>query len=246
MAKIQNTDWIRIFIRSFYLQAAWNYESMQALGFAAAIVPVIKKICKTKEERKAFLRRHLEFFNAHPYFASYVLGATIRLEEMNGPNTEEAVRSVKKGLYGPLGSLGDQIFWSGLRPMAGLVGAMIAFQGSIWGPILFLAIYNLPHLFVRYWGLKRGYALGENVTQELIKPLYKRAIEGIQAIGAVATGIFISTHVVILSRLHINRLILFLLCIILCWLAYRRRLSLYVQCLFIVVVGLSVALIFNW
>lgn len=246
MSRIKNIDWIRIFFRSFYLQAALNYESMQALGFVASLTPIVQRICKGTKERTAFLQRHLEFFNAHPYFASYVLGASVRLEERKEPDTDEAVRTVKRGLYGPLGSLGDQLFWSGLRPVAGVIGALVAFQGSIWGPVLFLLLFNLPHMFVRYWGLKRGYELGARVSQELMKPMYRRAIDGIRAIGALSIGFFIGTHVMILSRLHINRLILFLLFIILCWVAYRKRVSLYVLSVFVVVVGCIVAVVFNW
>ena len=234
MSRVRNIDWIKIYIHSFYIQAAWNYENMQALGFTATMVPVLKRICKTKEERISFLRRHLEFFNAHPYFASYLIGASARLEEIKNPDTDEAVRVVKKNLHGPLGSLGDQMFWSGLRPLAGAIGATLALQGSMWGPILFLLLYNLPHLFIRYWGLKCGYRLGAKVSQELVKPRYKKAIQAIQSIGALAVGVLISTQAVTLSRSGINRLILFLLFIILCW---------YALCIFVAVFGCVIALV---
>ena len=39
-----------------------------------------KNYTKTKEERSAALKRHLEFFNTHPYI-SPILGVTLALEE---------------------------------------------------------------------------------------------------------------------------------------------------------------------
>ncbi len=39
-----------------------------------SMIPAIKKLYKTKEDRSAALKRHLEFFNTHPYVASPILG----------------------------------------------------------------------------------------------------------------------------------------------------------------------------
>ena len=227
ISKIRHTDWIRIFLRSLYLQAALNYERMQGLGFASSMAPIIERVCKETSERKAFLRRHLEFFNAHPYFASFALGASVRLEETDGVDKESQVRMIKGRLCGPLGSLGDQLFWNALRPMVGFVGAIIALYGSLWGPILFLFAFNLPHLGIRYWGLKRGYDLGTDVSRELMRRIYRRAVMTIQLMGAIVVGLFMGTKAGSLAQVHINHLVLFLLFIILCWIALKRRLPLY-------------------
>ena len=47
---------------------------MQNGGWAFSMIPAIKKLYKTKEDRAAALKRHLEFFNTHPYIASPILG----------------------------------------------------------------------------------------------------------------------------------------------------------------------------
>ncbi|MBD3224490.1 MAG: PTS mannose family transporter subunit IID, partial [Caldithrix sp.] len=75
------TDHLSIFFRSFLLQAGWNFKSMLSIGFVFALLPVAKRLYKTNEERKKFLLRHIGFFNAHPYFASYALGAIAKIEE---------------------------------------------------------------------------------------------------------------------------------------------------------------------
>lgn len=63
--KIQLTkkDRLAVAWRSTFIQGSWNYERMQNGGWAFSMIPAIKKLYKTKEERSAALKRHLEFFN---------------------------------------------------------------------------------------------------------------------------------------------------------------------------------------
>ena len=59
--------------RSTFLQGSWNYERMQNGGWAYSMIPALKKLYTTKEDRAAALKRHLEFFNTHPYLAAPIL-----------------------------------------------------------------------------------------------------------------------------------------------------------------------------
>ena len=58
--KLDKSDIRSIFWRSGFLQASWNFERMQALGFAFQMVPAIKKLYpdKNSPERKAAIKRH--------------------------------------------------------------------------------------------------------------------------------------------------------------------------------------------
>ena len=71
----------KVFLNSFFIQSAWSFEKMQGLGFAAAMAPAIKDIYKDREQACAAIRRHMVFYNAHPYMASPILGAAIKMEE---------------------------------------------------------------------------------------------------------------------------------------------------------------------
>ena len=68
-------------LRHQYLQGSWNYERMQNGGWCYAMIPAIKKLYSTKEDRAAALKRHLEFYNTHPYVSAPVIGVTLALEE---------------------------------------------------------------------------------------------------------------------------------------------------------------------
>lgn len=158
---------IKIFLGSFFIQSSWSFEKMQALGFGAAISPALKEIYggDAKKEKDA-LKRHLEFYNAHPYMASPVLGAAINLEEKaaKGLARPEAAARFKKMIMGPYGALGDAFFWGSVRPLASIAGVLAALHSGIMGIFVFLAVYNIFHLWMRWIGLSKGYQLGEEVV----------------------------------------------------------------------------------
>ena len=85
-------DRLSVMLRSQFLQGSWNYERMQNGGWAFSLIPALKKLYPNPEDSKAALKRHLEFFNTHPYIASPILGVTLALEEdrANGAPIDDA------------------------------------------------------------------------------------------------------------------------------------------------------------
>ena len=78
----RNFLFFNVLVRSFFIQSGWNYKSLLSLGFCFSILPVAKFLYKNDQSKIAdFVKRHLSFINGHPFFMSYALGATIRLEE---------------------------------------------------------------------------------------------------------------------------------------------------------------------
>ena len=61
----------QLFWRSFALEGSFNYEKMQALGFAWAMFPAIKLYCKTPQEQVEALKRHTAFFNITPNICTF-------------------------------------------------------------------------------------------------------------------------------------------------------------------------------
>src|SRR5205085_11260757 len=98
----------RVFLRSMFLQAAWNPRGMQNLGFADAISPALAALYPDPVERAKAVARHLVFFNCHPYLAAAILGGAVRLEERvaNGEAPPQIVSSFKSALGPPFAALG--------------------------------------------------------------------------------------------------------------------------------------------
>ena len=154
------------FFRSFLIQSSWSFERMQSLGFFYSIVPAIRAIHKTEDKFKEACRRHLEFFNTNPYMAPAIIGATIRLEEDGA--SDDDIKRLKNALMGAYGALGDSLFWSSLRPLAAVSGVIFALLGFLWAPGVFLVIYNLPHIFVRCYGMIMGHKMGIGIVRTIM------------------------------------------------------------------------------
>ena len=95
---ITKGDRIKVWWRSTFLQGSWNYERMQNGGWAYTLIPALKRLYHTKEDRSAALKRHLEFFNTHPYLASPILGVTMKKNVLMVPQlTIKPFRVSKSG-----------------------------------------------------------------------------------------------------------------------------------------------------
>ena len=89
--QLSQADRKKVWWRSQFLQGSWNYERMQNLGWAYSLIPAIKKLYTNKEDQAAALKRHLEFFNTHPYVAAPIMGVTLALEEEKAKLVAEGV-----------------------------------------------------------------------------------------------------------------------------------------------------------
>jgi PTS system mannose-specific IID component len=125
----------------------------------------------SKEDRAEALKRHLEFFNTHPYVAAPIIGVTLALEEERANGVEEiddqTIQGVNVGMMGPLAGVGDPVFWFTARPIIGALAASLAMTGSLLGPILFFVVWNVMRMAF-LWGTQEiGYKQGRKITEDL-------------------------------------------------------------------------------
>jgi PTS system mannose-specific IID component len=188
---LSKKDRLSVAWRSTFLQGSWNYERMQNGGWAYAMIPAIKKLYTTKDEQALALKRHLEFFNTHPYVASPIIGVTLALEEdrANGTEVDEtAIQGVKVGMMGPLAGVGDPVFWFTLRPMLGALGASLAMTGNILGPIIFFVLWNILRWAFMWYTQEFGYTAGTKITQEVSGGLLQKITQGASILGMFVLG----------------------------------------------------------
>lgn len=159
---------LRVLWRSFFFQAAANYERMQNVGFAYTMAPALGRLYEG-EALQAAMQRHLVFFNSNPYLSSAVVGACLRIEEQvaNGEQPPSHVEAVKRITMGPLAAVGDTFFWSSLRPFAAAWAVAGVVAGVHWAPLAFLLLYNLFHLGIRAFGIFGGYRHGEGILTQI-------------------------------------------------------------------------------
>ncbi len=178
--------------RSLNLQASFNYERMQAAGWLYCILPGLEKIHGDNEEDlKISMEHNLEFFNTHPFLVTFVMGIVLSLEQQKADvNT---IRAVRVAAMGPLGGIGDAIFWFTLVPITAGITANMAINGSIAGPILFLLIFNLVQFGVRFWLMHWSYNLGSKAI-EMLTANAKEFTRAASMLGVFIVGALTSNY----------------------------------------------------
>jgi PTS system mannose-specific IID component len=210
-----------MFWRSFFLQAVWNPRGMQNVGFCFALMPLLGRSGASANARRAFLRRHLGFFNTNPTLATYAMGAAA-LREAEGAD-EAAVQTVKKGLASPLGMAGDSLMWWGLRPLAGMVGVLLATQGIAWAPAVLVAVYAVPHFVVKGRGINVGATEGPSGAGEVLGGRLKAVVRALRALAAFAVGLVLARAVAWRGALEPWRVVVVLVFLGLAYVAHRVR-----------------------
>ena len=198
---ITRKDIMKMFWRSFTIQFSWHYERQMHMGFEYMMLPTIKKLYKDDPERlKDAMQRHMEFFNTNMYISTFIGGITMAMEEMNAKDKDfdtSSISAVKVALMGPLAGIGDSLFLGTLRILAVGIGTSIAMQGSILGAILFLLVFNVPAMLVRYIGAFKGYEIGANYLNKIQesglmeKFMYAASIIGVMVIGGMTNELVV-------------------------------------------------------
>lgn len=199
---------------------------MQSLGFVFALAPVLQKLYTSPEERVRSFLRHLKFFNTHPYFASFILGAVAQMEEKHaqtGRPSEEEIISFKTMVSGPYAAIGDAFFWGALKPFGAALGLAFIFLGgpiAFLGPLVFFMVYNLFHLQIRVMGVVWGYfhedLAAKRIEQlnltglaKIFKQIALPVLGGMAALKLNTGDVFLEDHQLILKLCSLILILLF-------------------------------------
>ncbi len=154
--------------RSFLLQASWNFDRLQNLGFLYQLLPGLRHLYG-RQLPPELLERYTTYFNTHPYLAPWVTGTVLRLEADRQGDAGAVVdgSGFQQMVMAPYAAMGDALFWGAIRPLAAVIGLLLAIQGFLWAPLVLLLVYNLPHLLCRCGGLLIGFRQGVGAVETL-------------------------------------------------------------------------------
>jgi mannose/fructose/N-acetylgalactosamine-specific phosphotransferase system component IID len=150
-------------LRTLEIQAVWTYDRMQGVGLGYALEPILRRVFAEDLARfREAMGRGTSFFNANPYLAPAAVGAIARAEA-DGVPADQVVR-LRTALGGPLGAIGDRLFWAGLLPTV-VSGALlgVALGSGIWPVVLAVATYNTVRIALGIWLMELGWANGMRV-----------------------------------------------------------------------------------
>lgn len=185
----------RVFLRSFAIQASWNYRTLIGSGFGFSMLPVLRHLYRDEPERlNDAVRRHTELFNSHPYLAPLALGAVAVLE---AEGRTDVVGRFKAAVRGSLGTLGDRLVWAGWRPVCALAALAILALGAPWwaAVVLYLLVYNAGHLALRVYSFRLGLEHGIRVGEVLKHSPLLSAHGPLEKLGAGLIGFLLVLYV---------------------------------------------------
>ena len=146
---------LAVFLRSLFIQAAWNFKGMQNIGFSFALAPGLTHVLGENASRG--IERSLSFFNTQPYMAPTIMGVYLHLYERG---EETSIPKIGPSLSGSLAALGDTFFWATLKPIMALLLIVCVVTGAPWCALAVLVGYNAVHVWIMAWGFSQGYSKG--------------------------------------------------------------------------------------
>lgn len=191
---ITNKEIMKGFWRSFTTSHSWNYERQQHMAFCYSMIPFINKLYTDKKDREDAYARHLEFYNCQTTMQPIIVGISAAMEEENAKNKDfdtTSISAMKVALMGPLAGVGDSLIGSTLRILATGIVTGLCLSGNILGPILFLLIYNIPTIWLRYFGIKKSYELGSSMISKISSSnimdtiTFATSVVGLMVIGSM-------------------------------------------------------------
>lgn len=175
-----------------------NYDMGQGIGFFHCMVPILERLYKDAdvETKRKAVERHLTYFVSQVTATGMILGLTGALEESSGEQEKEAVVAVKTGMMGPFAGIGDSLFKITVQAISGSIGAALALQGSILGPVLMFLIYVGINTAVKYYGIHKGYEVGYKLfSGSQGNNMIQRLVGSAGVLGLIVIGSLIASSV---------------------------------------------------
>lgn len=198
---VTKKDLTKMVWRSLLLQSSFNYERMQAAGWLYSILPGLKKIHKNKHDLSESMKSHMEFFNTHPFLVNIIMGIVLAMEEKK--QNRNTIRAIRVAMMGPLGGIGDALFWLTLLPICVGIGASLGQDGNPMGAVIFLLVFNAVHFAIRFGLMNYGYKAGTNAISSL-KENTKKVAHAASIVGLTVVGALIAAFVRLESSLVIH------------------------------------------
>ncbi|MBF1093465.1 MAG: PTS system mannose/fructose/sorbose family transporter subunit IID, partial [Solobacterium sp.] len=144
---------------------SFNFERMQAAGWLWGILPGLEAIHTNKDDLSTSMTHNLEFFNTHPFLVTFVMGIVLSMEQQKADIN--SIRAVRVAAMGPLGGIGDALFWFTLVPITAGITANMAISGNLAGPIIYFLITFGVQMALRYWLMYWSYDMGTKAIEVL-------------------------------------------------------------------------------
>jgi PTS system mannose-specific IID component len=200
--------WLRFY---FANEIPHSYTRYIAPALMWALMPVLKKLYKNKEDLAEALARHLLFFNTQlSWGGGTITGIVASLEEVRAQEVyekkeitidDDLIYNTKAGLMGALAGIGDSIDSGTIQYIFIAIALPWAKQGNALGALFPFVCFALYQLIIGYYFAQLGYKLGRNAATEMVGSRMKAVIDGLSILGLFMMGILASSYISVKSGL---------------------------------------------
>lgn len=206
--KITTKDLGKSWFRWWYAnEIPHSFDRMVAPSLLWALMPILRKLYKNKDDLKEAYERHLLFFNTQAIWGGgTILGITASLEEARAKAIAEGkeddavspdvINSTKIGLMGPLAGIGDAIDSGTVQYILLAIALPWATAGSAFGALVpWIAFVVLTYIYGFYF-VKLGHRLGRAAATEIVGGKnIRNIIDGLSVLGIFMMGILAANYV---------------------------------------------------
>ena len=206
--EITSKDVTKTYLRWHFANEIPHYISPSLLY---AMMPVLKKLYKDKDDLKAAYKRQLLFFNTQLTWGGGVItGLMSSMEKERARQeyageeitmTDDLMYNTKAGLMGALAGIGDAIDSGTIQYIFIAIAVPWAQEGNPLGALFPFVCFAIYQLLVGLFFARRGYALGRNATGLIRSSGVQDAINLLSILGVFMMGILAGNYVKVSSSL---------------------------------------------
>ncbi|MBF1102945.1 MAG: PTS system mannose/fructose/sorbose family transporter subunit IID [Solobacterium sp.] len=188
-----------------------SFERYISPSLLYAMMPVLKKLYKDKDDLKAAYKRQLLFFNTQLTWGGGVItGLMSSMEKERARQeyageeitmTDDLMYNTKAGLMGALAGIGDAIDSGTIQYIFIAIAVPWAQEGNPLGALFPFVCFAIYQLLVGLFFARRGYALGRNATGLIRSSGVQDAINLLSILGVFMMGILAGNYVKVSSSL---------------------------------------------
>lgn len=188
-----------------------SFERYLSPSLLYAMMPILNKLYKNKEDRKKAYKRQLLFFNTQLTWGGGVItGLMSSMEKERARQefqreeitmTDDLMYNTKAGLMGALAGIGDAIDSGTIQYIFIAIAVPWAQQGNMLGALFPFICFAIYQILVGLFFAKQGFSLGRNATALMHSNGIKDIITLLSILGLFMMGILAANYVKVKSSL---------------------------------------------
>lgn len=200
--------WLRFY---FINEIPHSFDKYIAPSLLWALMPILQKLYKNKQDLAEAYTRHLLFFNTQiAWGGGTITGIMASLESARATEVyekqpitidDDLIYNTKAGLMGALAGIGDSIDSGTIQYIFIAIALPWAQSGNAIGALFPFIAFSLYQLLIGYYFAQLGFKLGRSAASEMVGTKMQTAIEVLSILGLFMMGILAANYVKVTSSL---------------------------------------------